>query len=300
MVKTYEPLLKLQHENVVKLLGCCPQAGQIILEYCEKRLGELLLHTLADLLRHLGDSFPQELQLNALADIAEGLNYIHAQNIVHGDLKPQNILVNGEGDDEFVFKLADYSSSNVEHMYASSKSSTSLRQLMTPSYAAPELFSDIGSCLQPTKESDIYSFGILAYEVIFQTEAWPIVNFQLIPSVKAGHRPSIPSNGPHLLSLLVKSCWHHDSSQRPSAERVIERLEDLMATISSNKEMEHVAASEASYAASSTPSVNESSDHIRVRDKQTYSTTVVTSSTEQQHFDDDYETDTMETHSNEN
>jgi len=144
------------HENVVKLLGVCPLAGQIILEYCEKMLGELLLHTLADLLHHLGDNFHQEFQLNALADIAEGLNYIYAQSIVHGDLKPHNILVNGEGDDEFVFKLADYSRSNVEHMYALSKSSTSLQQLMTPSYAAPELFNHISSRFQSTKESDIH------------------------------------------------------------------------------------------------------------------------------------------------
>jgi len=73
-----------------------------------------------------------------------------------------------------------------------------------------------------------------------------------------------------------------------------------MATFLSSKETEHVAASEASKATSSTPSVNESSDHIRVRDKQPYSTIEVASSTEQQCFDDDYETDTIETHGNEN
>lgn len=53
-------------------------------------------------------------------------------------------------------------------MYTSSRSSSSLRQLMTPGYAAPELFSEVGSRLQPTNKSNIYSFGILAYEVIFQ------------------------------------------------------------------------------------------------------------------------------------
>ena len=48
-------------------------------------------------------------------------------------------------------------------------------------------YGDVGCHLQPTKESDTYiSFGILAYEVVFQTETWPIVNFQLIPSVKLG------------------------------------------------------------------------------------------------------------------
>ena len=177
LVKVYEPLLNLQHENVVKLLGICPQAAQIVLEYCEKKLGKLVLHTLGDLLLHLGNNFPQELQLNALADIAEGLHYIHNQGIVHGDIKPQNVLVCGEGEFDYTFKLADYACNNVEHMYTSSKSSSSLRQLMTPGYAAPEIFSDVGSHLQPTNKSDIYSFGILAYEVVFQKEAWPNVIF---------------------------------------------------------------------------------------------------------------------------
>ena len=61
LVKVYEPLLNLQHGNVVKLLGICPQAGQIVLEYCEKKLGKLVLYTLGDLLLHLGNNFPQEL-----------------------------------------------------------------------------------------------------------------------------------------------------------------------------------------------------------------------------------------------
>jgi len=44
-----------------------------------------VLHTLGDLLLHLGSNPPQELQLNALTNIAEGLDYIHKQGIAHGD-----------------------------------------------------------------------------------------------------------------------------------------------------------------------------------------------------------------------
>ena len=80
----YKALLNLHYENVVTLLGIRPQTGQIVLEYCKKKLGNLVLHTLGDFLLHLGNNFPQELQLNALADIAAGLHYIHNQGIVHG------------------------------------------------------------------------------------------------------------------------------------------------------------------------------------------------------------------------
>ena len=76
LIRSHEPLFNLQHANIVKVLGVCPQAGFIVLEYCEKRLGQFILHTLGDLLLHLGNALPQELQLNTLADIAEGLDYM--------------------------------------------------------------------------------------------------------------------------------------------------------------------------------------------------------------------------------
>ena len=63
LVKSYEPLLKLHHANIVKIFGLCPQAGLIILEECERRLGQLVLHILGYLLLHLGNGLPQELQL---------------------------------------------------------------------------------------------------------------------------------------------------------------------------------------------------------------------------------------------
>ena len=71
-----------------------------------------------------------------------------------------------------------------------------------------------------------------------------------------------------LLTFAVQSCWYHNSSQRPSAETVIEHLEDFMTSISPNKEMEHVAADETSCTASSISPVNDTSEHIRARDNQ--------------------------------
>ena len=68
-----------------------------------------------------------------------------------------------------------------------SSRSSSLKQLMTPGYLAPELISDTGSYLNPTKASDVYSFAILAYEVAFCCDPWPNVSMQLIDSVRRGY-----------------------------------------------------------------------------------------------------------------
>ena len=97
-----EKLFTLNHNNIVKVLGVCPQASQVILEYCEKHVDDIgTLHTLIDLLLHLGSDFPQELKLNALANVAEGLLYLHDQGIIHGDIKPANILVCGKEVNEY-------------------------------------------------------------------------------------------------------------------------------------------------------------------------------------------------------
>jgi len=46
LIKAYGPLFYLNHVNVVKVYGICPKAGQIIMEYCEKKkVGDCTIHT---------------------------------------------------------------------------------------------------------------------------------------------------------------------------------------------------------------------------------------------------------------
>jgi len=226
LVKCYEKLFALNHDNVVRVLGICPQAGQVALEYCEKRVdGCGTLHSLSELLVHLGSGFSQELKLNALADVAEGLLYLHDHGIIHGDIKPANILVSGKEANEYIFKITDYSCNSLSQM---SSRSSSLRQLMTPGYAAPELFTDTGIFLQPTVTSDIYSFGMLSYEIEFQREPWANVSMQLINAVRSGYRPTIPDSSPLFITKMIKSCWHHDCNLRPCASEVLEMLNEII------------------------------------------------------------------------
>ena len=58
LIESYEGLFNLSHENVGRILGLCVKAGQIVIELCEKSIGEFTMHSLADLLNHMGDELP--------------------------------------------------------------------------------------------------------------------------------------------------------------------------------------------------------------------------------------------------
>ena len=162
--------------------------------------------------------------------MAEGLSYLHSQGIVHGDIKPHNVLVSGKSEGDYNFKITDYSGISSGVISQLSFRSSSLKQFMTPGYLAPELISDVGDHLPPNKPSDIYSFGILTYEVYFCTEPWPNVSMQLLNAVKRGHRPVIPANGSKGITSIIKECWQHDSMQRPSASEVSRLIQEQLET----------------------------------------------------------------------
>ena len=181
LIQAYKYLLKLNHDYIVQVLGIFPTSGYIVMEYCHTILCNHTFRTLGDLLTHYGDNLPVEHRIMALSDIAEGLQYLHSNGLVHGDIKPHNVLVAGS-EEELLFKITDYACYKYKTANQFSSRSTSLKQLMTPGYLAPELISEVGSYLDPTKASDIYSFSILAYEVAFVCEPWPVVNMHLIES----------------------------------------------------------------------------------------------------------------------
>ncbi|KAJ3566728.1 hypothetical protein NP233_g6821 [Leucocoprinus birnbaumii] len=98
---------------------------------------------------------PQRARLSLLLDVINGLLYLHDLDIVHSDLKGQNVLITGEGR----AVITDFGSSRVSTITNTTTTATS----WTLCFAAPELV--VGG-EKATKMSDVWSFGCLTYETL--------------------------------------------------------------------------------------------------------------------------------------
>lgn len=109
--------------------------------------------SLADLINSQKESntvFDDTLKLIIIYGIASSIAYLHDCNIIHGDLKPTNILLS----DSMLPKIADFCFSN--------DNNSSLGIKGTPLYISPEIWEKN----EYTKACDVYAFSIIVYEIM--------------------------------------------------------------------------------------------------------------------------------------
>ncbi|RYP23251.1 hypothetical protein DL765_001160 [Monosporascus sp. GIB2] len=105
-------------------------------------------------------SISMETRLKMCAEIAGALEVIHRHDIIHGDVKPENILVFGESPNAVVAKIADFGYSTVgsrDHITVAESSP----------WVAPEVGTKDDYTLDEAKKIDIYSFGMLCLWLLF-------------------------------------------------------------------------------------------------------------------------------------
>ncbi|XP_050371525.1 G-type lectin S-receptor-like serine/threonine-protein kinase LECRK2 [Argentina anserina] len=143
---------RTNQRNLVQLLGYCNEGKHRILVY------EYMINgTLASFL--FGEARPNWYQRRQIAlGVSKGLFYLHEEcsnQIVHCDIKPQNILL----DDTFTAKISDFGLAKLLRL-DQTRTITGIRG--TRGYVAPEWFKN----LPITTKVDVYSFGILLLEII--------------------------------------------------------------------------------------------------------------------------------------
>ncbi|KAG2497768.1 hypothetical protein HYH03_004040 [Edaphochlamys debaryana] len=152
-------------------------------------------------------------------EIALGMQHLHSSNVLHGDLKPGNVLLTSARVDRrgFIAKLADFGLSHVAHGPIATNTWGTLR------YMAPEHFSGTMS-----KATDVFAFGMLLWEMV--TGKKPYENMtqgEVIQSVSQGLRPQWPPDCfPHL-EYLGKRCIAHNPADRPTFGEIVKELEDM-------------------------------------------------------------------------
>ncbi len=152
-----------------------------------------------------------------LQDIARGARFLHAADpkVIHGDLKAANVLVDGR----FRAKITDFGLS-------AKKKSTGASG--TPYWMAPEL---LRKDSMNTAESDVFSFGIILYELYSRKDPYegenPSTVLDGIVNRRINKRPPVPSGCPTRIADIMKECLDDNPGKRPSFEEVDIRISRL-------------------------------------------------------------------------
>lgn len=204
--------------------------------------------------------------VHILLQVAKAMAYVHnlAEPVIHGDLKPHNILVSHceilGGVCQYFVKVADFGSARI----LESKSSSTFNPTRgTTKWAAPEVLkafnrsSEKISIDDDPKKIDVYGFGIVAFQVLTGLEPYEgsasllvqkegsrelvpyegvstrgdlrqgVVGGTLRPPLReACSRPNFWSDRQDLIAL-VESCWNSEPSARPHFSEVADRLESI-------------------------------------------------------------------------
>ena len=166
--------------------------------------------SLSDMLQNGTLLLEAEIILPMLQDITSGCRFLHATDVVHGDLKAANILV----DSKFRAKVSDF---GLRHKKGGA-----------PYFMAPELLRQESP---KTTFSDVYAFGILLYEVFsrrdpYEGEDAAQVLLQ-VADPQINKRPPVPHSCPPQMASLMADCTVADPEERPTFEELDKRLKRI-------------------------------------------------------------------------
>ncbi|KAJ0972079.1 hypothetical protein J5N97_020038 [Dioscorea zingiberensis] len=147
-------LARIQHINLIRLLGFCCEGTKRLLVYDYMPNGSLDRH----LFNRNGVVLDWKTRYQIIVGVAKGLEYLHEkckERIIHCDIKPENILL----DSEFCPKVSDFGMAKLIHRDFS-RALTTMRG--TIGYLAPEWI--LGQPITP--KADVYSYGMMLFEMI--------------------------------------------------------------------------------------------------------------------------------------
>ena len=213
----------LQHAHIVPLLSAGEINGHPYFTMPFVKGESLKAH-----LAKVGE-LPLSEAIRILREVASALAYAHENNIVHRDIKPDNVLISGDSAvvTDFGVAKALSASSGGER---SSLTSMGIA-LGTPAYMAPE---QATADPHTDHRADLYALGVMAYEMI--TGTTPFAN-RSPQATLAAHVTEVPenvmrkrANTPPALAAIVMRCLEKRPADRPQSAREVMHLLDALST----------------------------------------------------------------------
>lgn len=155
-------------------------------------------------------------KLIVIYGIASAMAYLHSHNIIHRDLNVYNICLDYN-------KMPKITGFNISKEIKDGKPTKSKKIKGTPAYLAPEVFLKH----EYSKASDVYSFGLLLYEIL--TDKMPFdVNSNAIDIKRfiadQNKRPKFNKAIPKSYRHLIEKCWSQNPEERPTFDEIVQNL----------------------------------------------------------------------------
>lgn len=230
-----EILAHLRHQNLVSLYGCTSRHSHgllLVYEYIPN--GTVADHLHGE--KAKPGALPWPIRLNIAIETASALSYLHASDIVHRDVKTNNILL----DNNFSVKVADF---GLSRLFPTHVTHVSTAPQGTPGYVDPEYH----QCYQLTSKSDVFSFGVVLMELISSMPAVDITRHRHDINLSTMAINRIQNHALHELvdpclefasnsrvrkmmtavAELAFQCLQHEKDMRPSMVDVLEELKAI-------------------------------------------------------------------------
>ncbi|CAH9071895.1 unnamed protein product [Cuscuta europaea] len=214
-------LSDLRHPNVVAFYGVVPDGPEGTMATVTEYMAN---GSLRHVLRRKDRTLDRRKKLMIALDAAFGMEYLHLKNIVHFDLKCENLLVNLGDPQRPVCKVGDFGLSRIKR---NTLVSGGVRGTLP--WMAPELLN--GSSSRVSEKVDVFSFGITMWEILTGEEPFASMHCGTIIGgiVNNTLRPPIPQRCDSAWRKLMEDCWEFDPAERPSFTEITNRLRAMSA-----------------------------------------------------------------------
>nr|KJB36256.1 hypothetical protein B456_006G148700 [Gossypium raimondii] len=212
----------LKHENLVRLIGWCHEQSQLLLVYEYMPNGSLESH-----LHGEKPTLPWHVRYKIAIGLASALQYLHEgeeQCVLHRDIKSDNVLL----DLDFTTKLCDF---GVLKLVDRGERTQTTMVVGTPGYLAPEYMQEQIA----RKETDMYSFGIVALEICCGRKprngalvrvVWQLYLGGIVVEAADARLENFDANKMRCLLTVGLWCTNPNHSERSTAEQVLNILQN--------------------------------------------------------------------------